>query len=212
MRPWTRRRVVVATKLRFPASDPGGQGLDADRVRAACDASLRRLGIDEIDLYQVHAPTRRFPWSRRSRRSTDSRGRARSAPSACPTSRDGSWRGRWRCRIARAGRRSSRCNRSTPSSSVPSSSTCCRSAAPQGSACCPGVRSAPGSSAERTGATRRRRRRAAWRRRATTGRRRWPVALLNATSGSSTRSRKLPRSATSPSLQWRSPGCSVSTV
>ena len=57
--PWLARRrddVVLATKLRFPVSDPGGQGLEPARVRAACDASLRRLGVDEIDLYQVHAP------------------------------------------------------------------------------------------------------------------------------------------------------------
>jgi aryl-alcohol dehydrogenase-like predicted oxidoreductase len=37
-------------------SDPGGEGLAPDRIRAACDASLRRLGVDVIDLYQVHAP------------------------------------------------------------------------------------------------------------------------------------------------------------
>jgi aryl-alcohol dehydrogenase-like predicted oxidoreductase len=37
-------------------SDPPGKGLAPDRVRAACDASLRRLGVDVIDLYQVHAP------------------------------------------------------------------------------------------------------------------------------------------------------------
>jgi aryl-alcohol dehydrogenase-like predicted oxidoreductase len=57
--PWLARRrdeVVIATKVRFPVSDPGGEGLTADRIRAACDASLRRLGIDVIDLYQVHAP------------------------------------------------------------------------------------------------------------------------------------------------------------
>jgi aryl-alcohol dehydrogenase-like predicted oxidoreductase len=57
--PWLSRHrdaVVVATKVRFPVSEPGGQGLDPDRVRRACDASLRRLGIDTIDLYQVHAP------------------------------------------------------------------------------------------------------------------------------------------------------------
>jgi aryl-alcohol dehydrogenase-like predicted oxidoreductase len=47
---------VVATKVRFSVSDPGGEGLAPDRIRAACDASLRRLGIDVIDLYQVHAP------------------------------------------------------------------------------------------------------------------------------------------------------------
>jgi aryl-alcohol dehydrogenase-like predicted oxidoreductase len=57
--PWLARRrgeVVLATKCRFPVSDPGGQGLAPDRIAKACDASLRRLGVDEIDLYQVHAP------------------------------------------------------------------------------------------------------------------------------------------------------------
>jgi aryl-alcohol dehydrogenase-like predicted oxidoreductase len=57
--PWLakhRDEVVVATKVRFKVSDPPGAGLAPDRVRAACDASLRRLGIDVIDLYQVHAP------------------------------------------------------------------------------------------------------------------------------------------------------------
>ena len=57
--PWLARHrdeVVVATKVRFEVSDPGGAGLSADRIRAACDASLRRLGIDVIDLYQVHGP------------------------------------------------------------------------------------------------------------------------------------------------------------
>src|SRR3954452_25496019 len=53
-----RRRddVVVATKVRHRVSEPPGEGLAPDRIRAACDASLRRMGIDVIDLYQVHAP------------------------------------------------------------------------------------------------------------------------------------------------------------
>ncbi|HEX5617770.1 MAG TPA: aldo/keto reductase [Solirubrobacteraceae bacterium] len=62
--PWLARRrddVVVATKVRFGVSDPGGDGLSPDRIRAACDASLRRLGIDVIDLYQVHAPDETVP-------------------------------------------------------------------------------------------------------------------------------------------------------
>jgi aryl-alcohol dehydrogenase-like predicted oxidoreductase len=62
--PWLadhRDEVVVATKLRMKVSDPGGSGLAPDRVRAACDASLRRLGIDVIDLYQVHAPDPEVP-------------------------------------------------------------------------------------------------------------------------------------------------------
>src|SRR3954466_12356725 len=57
--PWLARRrddVVLATKGRFATDDPAGEGLAPDRIRAACDASLRRLGTDVIDLYQVHAP------------------------------------------------------------------------------------------------------------------------------------------------------------
>jgi aryl-alcohol dehydrogenase-like predicted oxidoreductase len=62
--PWLARHrdeVVVATKVRMEVSDPPGSGLAPDRVRAACDASLRRLGIDVIDLYQVHAPDPKVP-------------------------------------------------------------------------------------------------------------------------------------------------------
>ena len=57
--PWLRRHrdeVVLATKCRFAVSDPGGEGLAPDRIVKACDASLRRLGVEVIDLYQVHAP------------------------------------------------------------------------------------------------------------------------------------------------------------
>jgi aryl-alcohol dehydrogenase-like predicted oxidoreductase len=62
--PWLakhRDEVVVATKVRFEVSDPPGSGLAPDRIRAACDASLQRLGIDVIDLYQVHAPDPEVP-------------------------------------------------------------------------------------------------------------------------------------------------------
>lgn len=62
--PWLARHrdeVVVATKVRFGVSDPGGEGLSPDRIRAACDASLRRLGVDVIDLYQVHGPDPAVP-------------------------------------------------------------------------------------------------------------------------------------------------------
>ena len=49
-------RVVTATKGRF-ATDPGpnGNGLSARHLTRALDASLRRLGVDVIDLYQVHS-------------------------------------------------------------------------------------------------------------------------------------------------------------
>jgi aryl-alcohol dehydrogenase-like predicted oxidoreductase len=62
--PWLARRrdeVVVATKVRFGVSDPGGAGLAPDRIARACDASLRRLGLEVIDLYQVHAPDPEVP-------------------------------------------------------------------------------------------------------------------------------------------------------
>jgi aryl-alcohol dehydrogenase-like predicted oxidoreductase len=62
--PWLARHrdgVVLATKVRFAVSDPGGEGLAPQRIRAACDASLRRLGVDVIDLYQVHAPDPAVP-------------------------------------------------------------------------------------------------------------------------------------------------------
>ncbi|MCU1657806.1 MAG: aryl-alcohol dehydrogenase [Pseudonocardiales bacterium] len=48
--------VVLATKGRFPtAADPNGAGLSVRHLGGALDASLRRLGVDTIDLYQAHA-------------------------------------------------------------------------------------------------------------------------------------------------------------
>ena len=49
-------RVVLATKGRFPLDDaPNGSGLSARHLTRALDASLRRLDLDAVDLYQVHA-------------------------------------------------------------------------------------------------------------------------------------------------------------
>ena len=51
-----REVVVLATKVRFPMGDgPNDVGLSRKHVLSACDASLKRLGTDYIDLYQVHA-------------------------------------------------------------------------------------------------------------------------------------------------------------
>src|SRR3984957_9770016 len=50
--------VVLATKGRFsplPSAPPNGAGLSARHLTRALDASLRRLGRDSVDLYQVHA-------------------------------------------------------------------------------------------------------------------------------------------------------------
>ena len=50
-----REEVVIATKLFFPMSDkPNDRGTSRKHVRHAVDASLRRLGTDYIDLYQIH--------------------------------------------------------------------------------------------------------------------------------------------------------------
>jgi aryl-alcohol dehydrogenase-like predicted oxidoreductase len=50
-----RDRVVLATKARMPMGDgPNDAGLSRYHLIAACEASLRRLGTDHIDLYQVH--------------------------------------------------------------------------------------------------------------------------------------------------------------
>lgn len=47
--------VVIATKARFPTSDsPNGHGLSRRHLAAALDASLQRLGVPAIDLYQLH--------------------------------------------------------------------------------------------------------------------------------------------------------------
>ena len=45
--------LVVASKV---APEPEGSGFRPDQIRAACDASLRRLGVEAIDLYQLHWP------------------------------------------------------------------------------------------------------------------------------------------------------------
>ncbi|MBC8187223.1 MAG: aldo/keto reductase [Proteobacteria bacterium] len=46
---------VVATKLALPMSKgPNMRGLSRKHIQQACEASLRRLGIDTIDLYQLH--------------------------------------------------------------------------------------------------------------------------------------------------------------
>jgi aryl-alcohol dehydrogenase-like predicted oxidoreductase len=51
-----RSQIVLATKGRFPMGEGRNDvGLSRRHLRDALDASLRRLGVDSVDLYQVHA-------------------------------------------------------------------------------------------------------------------------------------------------------------
>jgi 1-deoxyxylulose-5-phosphate synthase len=50
-----RDEVVIATKARFPMGPgPNDQGLSRKHIMSAIDASLKRLGTDYVDLYQIH--------------------------------------------------------------------------------------------------------------------------------------------------------------
>ncbi|MGO7179520.1 aldo/keto reductase, partial [Rhizobium ruizarguesonis] len=50
------RQAIVATKGRFPMGNgPNDIGLSRRHLSQALDDSLRRLGLEQIDLYQMHA-------------------------------------------------------------------------------------------------------------------------------------------------------------
>jgi 1-deoxyxylulose-5-phosphate synthase len=52
---FSRDEIVVATKVFYPTTPgPNGRGLSRKHIFAAIDASLARLGMDYVDLYQVH--------------------------------------------------------------------------------------------------------------------------------------------------------------
>ena len=58
-----RERTVLATKVYSPMGDwPNDKGLSALNIRRACDASLKRLQTDYIDLYQMHHVDPGTPW------------------------------------------------------------------------------------------------------------------------------------------------------
>src|SRR5262249_45686888 len=50
-----RDEIVLATKVHFPMrAGPNAKGLSKKAIFAEIDASLRRLGTDFVDLYQIH--------------------------------------------------------------------------------------------------------------------------------------------------------------
>ncbi|MCC6559168.1 MAG: aldo/keto reductase [Polyangiaceae bacterium] len=61
-----RGKVLLATKCRFPVAlhrgvGPHDMGLSRKHILDACEASLKRLGTDVIDLYQVHMQDTEVP-------------------------------------------------------------------------------------------------------------------------------------------------------
>jgi aryl-alcohol dehydrogenase-like predicted oxidoreductase len=213
--PWLARHrpeVVVATKVRFEVSDPGGAGLAPDRIRAACDASLRRLGTDVIDLYQLHAPDPVVPVEE-SLEALEALVRAGKVR-ALGISNFPAWLTAWSVAVQdREGwtpfvalqAQYSLVERSIEVELLPF----CRAA---GSACCPGARSAPASCLAATSGARRRRRGAASRKRRGTTKRPTNGAPWSATFGSSTPPPRSPRHTERRSRRSRSPGCSAPTA
>lgn len=57
-----RKNIILATKFAMPMSDdPAMKGASRDYIMKACEASLKRLKTDWIDLYQVHQPDSETP-------------------------------------------------------------------------------------------------------------------------------------------------------
>ena len=73
-----RQQFILATKcVGQMGSKPWDQGMSRKHILDAIDASLRRLGTDYIDLYQLHGYDSGLPLMKRSTLSTRSYGRAR---------------------------------------------------------------------------------------------------------------------------------------
>jgi aryl-alcohol dehydrogenase-like predicted oxidoreductase len=54
LRAYPRDRFMVATKLFFPVGDEPDHGLSGAQIEKQLERSLKRLGVDTIDLYQCH--------------------------------------------------------------------------------------------------------------------------------------------------------------
>jgi cytochrome P450 len=133
-----RDSVLVASKAGHRRAADGGWPLECrpEQLKEACDRSLRRLGVETIDLYHLHRPAPDVPSRSRWERSRSCARRARSGWSGSPTST--------RTRSARPGR-SSRSGASRTSSRQISATAfrSCGCARSWGSRSSPGAPSAP---------------------------------------------------------------------
>jgi predicted aldo/keto reductase-like oxidoreductase len=96
---------VLATKVYYPTGPgPNDRGLSRKHILSGIDASLRRLGTNHLDLYQIHRWDPHTPIQETMAAgttmptSTSSKPSARSRPSAaCPRHRS-RWPGCWASR------------------------------------------------------------------------------------------------------------------
>ena len=81
-----RTELVLATKCTMPVgSGPNAKGSSRKHIRESCDESLRRLGTDYLDLYQVHSEDLGTPLEETVEASMTGCGPARCSTSARPT-------------------------------------------------------------------------------------------------------------------------------
>src|SRR5579859_214917 len=122
-----RARFIVATKGGAPMGpSPWDQGASRKHLLDAIDGSLRRLGTDYVDLYQLHLDDRRRRSTRASKRSTRSFAPARLATSASRTSSPTASRVRSGARTCCGSLSLPRSNLATVCSSARSSESYCR--------------------------------------------------------------------------------------
>ena len=125
-----RHDFIVATKcVGAMGPKPWDQGMSRKHILDAIDASLRRLGTDYVDLYQLHRydPTTPIDEALEALDAVVRAGKARYVGvSNWPAYKVARALGPQRAQGRR--RASTRCSRATTCSSAPSSATCCRSA------------------------------------------------------------------------------------